>query len=308
MMNGRLITVLVFALVVASAASFAVYHFLASGIKQQPTISTQSKMLVANRDLAVGSLIKDGDLREIAWTGALPAQSINASAEVVGRGVIATIYKDEPIFSQRLAGKGAGAGLASIIPLGKRAVALRINDVVGLAGFVQPGMRVDVLIAGTGPGGGTQAGVLSRTILQNIEVLSSGQKFEKNMEGKPEEAQVVNLLVSPDQAEILSLAGSETKVQLVLRNPMDTEELPTKGTSISRLFGGTAGAAESPAPHTLTEPARPHIVSRRIDPTPAPSAAQPASPRKPDADTIEVFTGNKKSEQQVAPSGEVKGR
>lgn len=303
MMNGRLVTVLVFALVVASAASFAVYHFLASGIKQQPTVSTQSRMLVANRDLEVGSLIKEADLREIAWAGELPARSVNATAEIVGRGVVATIYKDEPIFVQRLAGRGAGAGLAATIPLGKRAVALRVNDVVGLAGFVQPGMRVDVLIAGTGPGGASQSGVLARTVLQNIEVLSAGQKFEKNMEGKPEEAQVVNLLVSPDQAEILSLAGSETKVQLVLRNPMDTEELPTQGTSISRLFGG-AGARDVAAQRPMEEPMRPHIVSRRIDAPPP--ATQPALVRKPEADTIEVFTGSKKSEQQVAP--EVKGR
>jgi pilus assembly protein CpaB len=305
MMNGRLVTVLVFALVVASAASFAVYHFVASGIQQQPTVSTQSKMLVANRDLEVGSLLKEADVREIAWAGDIPAHSVNSTAEIVGRGVVATIYKGEPIFSQRLAGKGAGAGLAATIPLGKRAVALRVNDVVGLAGFVQPGMRVDVLIAGNGPGASnSQSGVLARTILQNIEVLSAGQKFEKNMEGKPEEAQVVNLLVSPDQAEILSLAGSETKVQLVLRNPMDTEELPTKGTSISRLFGGATGALDAAARRPMEVSTRPSNVSRRIDPPPP--ATQPAVPRKPEADTIEVFTGSKKSEQQVAP--EVKGR
>jgi pilus assembly protein CpaB len=300
MMNGRLITVLVFALAVASAASFAVYHFLASGIKQQPTAVSQSKLLVANRDLDVGSLIREGDLREVAWSGDLPGHSINTASEIVGRGVVATIYKDEAIFAQRLASKGAGAGLAATIPLGKRAVALRVNEVVGLAGFVQPGMRVDVLISGNGPGTST-TGVLARTVLQNIEVLSAGQKIEKNLEGKPEEATVVNLLVSPDQAEVLSLAGSETKVQLVLRNPMDTEERPTHGTSISRLFGGVV--ADSPAPLAGAEASRPHIVNRRAETQPAKT---PAAPRKPDVDTIEVFTGSKKTEQQVTPSGEVR--
>jgi len=301
MMNGRLITVLVFALVVASAASFAVYHFLASGIKQ-PTVVTQTKLLVASRDLDAGVLLKDGDLREMPWSGDLPANSVNVASDILGRGVVATIYKDEPIFAPRLAGKGAGAGLAATIPLGKRAVALRVNDVVGLAGFVQPGMRVDVLISGNGAGAGSsQSGVLSRTILQNIEVLSAGQKFEKNLEGKPEEAQVVNLLVTPDQAEVLSLAGSETKVQLVLRNPMDTEELPTKGTSISRLFGGSSGP-DVPARHSLDEPMRPHIVYRKPDPPPSQPPA--AVTRKPETDTIEVFTGTKKSEQQVALSAE----
>jgi pilus assembly protein CpaB len=304
MMNGRLITVLVFALVVASAASFAVYHFLVSGIKQQPTVVAQSKLLVATRDLEVGSLIKEADLREIAWSGDLPAHSINTAAEVVGRGVVATIYKDEAIFAQRLAGKGAGAGLAATIPLGKRAVALRVNDVVGLAGFVQPGMRVDVLIAGNGPNAAT-TGVLARTVLQNIEVLSAGQKFEKNMEGKPEEATVVNLLVSPDQAEVLSLAGSETKVQLVLRNPLDTEELSTHGTSVSRLFGGTGGSSQI-SRVAAEEPARPHIVSRHNPDQPAKAPFLVIA--KPAPEIIEVFTGTKRSEQQLGPSGEARPR
>jgi pilus assembly protein CpaB len=298
MMNGRLVTVLLFALVVASAASFAVYHFLASGMKQ-PTVAGQAKLLVANRDLEVGSLIREGDIREIPWTGDLPAHCLNTASDIVGRGVVATTYKDEPIFAARLAGKGAGAGLAATIPIGKRAVALRVNDVVGLAGFVQPGMRVDVLIAGNGPGAAnSQAGVLARTVLQNIEVLSAGQKFEKNMEGKPEEAQVVNLLVSPDQAEILSLAGSETKVQLVLRNPMDTQELPTQGTSISRLFGQ---AVEAPAllRRVTNELPRPQTLARK-------EAPPAATPKVPDVQIIEIFTGTKRSQQQVQGPAEVR--
>ncbi len=295
MMNGRLITVFVFALVVASTASFAVYHFLSSGMDRSHTVA-QSKLLVAAHDLVIGSLIRDGDLAEIAWSSDLPAHSLSSRAEIVGRGVIATTYKDEPIFELRLAGKGAGAGLAATIPIGKRAVALRVNDVVGLAGFVQPGMHVDVLIAGNTPGASnSQSGVLARTILQNIEVLSAGQKFEKNPEGKPEEAQVVNLLVSPDQAEILSLAGSETKVQLVLRNPMDTQELPTQGTSISRLFGGPVVTMPPMRPRTESSP-RPH---------PAPSViAAPKITAAPPVDTIEVFTGARKSQQAIHSPGE----
>jgi len=300
MMNGRLATVLIFAVVVASAASFAVYHFLLSGIKQQPPALVQTKLLVASHDLDVGTLIKDADLREIAWSGELPAHSLTAQTEIVGRGVIASIYKDEPIFAPRLAGKGAGAGLAATIPVGKRAVALRVNDVVGLAGFVQPGMHVDVLIAGNGPGTSSQSGVLARTALQNIEVLSAGQKLERNAEGKPEEVQVVNLLVTPDQAEILSLAGTETKVQLVLRNPLDTEELPTQGTSISQLFGGPSGAKI--ARQSIEDGSRPHVIARRADPPVSKTATTP--PMKPETNTIEVFNGGKKTEQQVLASPE----
>jgi pilus assembly protein CpaB len=160
------------------------------------------------------------------------------AADAEGRGVIANIYQNEPILERRLASKGAGAGLAATIPMGMRAVALRVNEVVGLAGFVLPGMRVDVLVAGNAPvPEQTRAGTLCRTVLQNIEVLSAGQKIEKNTDGKPESAQVVNLLVTPDQAEILNLASSETKVQLVLRNPLDTKSEVTQGTSVARLFG-----------------------------------------------------------------------
>jgi pilus assembly protein CpaB len=304
-MNARLVTVLVFAVVVASAASFAVFHFLASGLSQQTPAVLRVKLLVASRDLEVGALIKDADLREFAWSGELPSRSLNTRAEIVGRGVITTIYKDEPIFAPKLAGKGAGAGLAATIPLGKRAVALRVNDVVGLAGFVQPGMHVDVLIAGNGPGASnSQSGVLARTILQNLEVLSAGQKLEKNLEGKPEEVQVVNLLVTPDQAEILSLAGTETKVQLVMRNPLDTEENPTQGTSISRLFGGLAGGNQrTPGP---AETRRPHIISRSVD-APARKIAPVVSPM-PDVNRIEIFTGGKRTEQQVGSSSEVPDR
>jgi pilus assembly protein CpaB len=199
----------------------------------------------------------------------------------MGRGAVATIYKNEPIVEGRLAARGAGAGLASTIPMGKRAVALRVNEVIGLAGFVQPGMRVDVLIAGNAPDTRlVRFGTLSRTVLQNIEVLSAGTKIERTVDGKPEEAQVVNLLVTPDQAEVLSLAGSETKVQLVLRNPLDTEELVTHGSSLSSLFGQLAPPPPSEAP-------RVHQV-----------VAQAAAPVKTTR-VIEIFSGLKRIEQPM---------
>jgi pilus assembly protein CpaB len=180
---------------------------------------------------------------------------VKTLADAAGRGVVATIYQNEPILAHRLATKGAGAGLAATIPMGLRAVALRVNEVVGLAGFVLPGMRVDVLMAGTTPSQEqSRTGTQCRTILQNIEVLSAGQKIEKNNDGKPELVQVVNLLVTPDQAEILNLASSETKVQLVLRNPLDTKSEATKGTSIAQLFGASivpAVAHSTPAPRFM---------------------------------------------------------
>ena len=110
-----------------------------------------------------------------------------------------------------------------MIPPGMRAVPVRVNEVVGVAGFVVPGMRIDVLISGSRPNGDQNLGTITRTLLQNLEVLSAGTDFKKDPEGKPVQVQVVNLLVTPEQAELLSLASAQTQIQLVLRNPLDRD-------------------------------------------------------------------------------------
>ena len=162
---------------------------------------------------------------------------------MVGRGVITPIFAKEPIIDSRLAPKGAGGGLAAMIPPGMRAVAVRVNEVVGVAGFVVPGMRVDVLISGNTPGGDSSLGTLTKTLLQNIEVLSAGQDFKKDAEGKPVSVQVVNLLVTPEQAEQLSLASNQTTIQLVLRNPLDHEVAKTPGTALALPVHGRQAAS-----------------------------------------------------------------
>lgn len=279
-MNRRLISVFAFALLVAGLTSFLVYRLIILHVQAPGRPGPTNKLVVAAHELQVGALIHDYDLTQVPWDAPIPDQAVKSPQDAIGRGVIATIYQNEPILDRRLAGKGAGAGLASTIPVGMRAVALRVNEVVGLAGFVLPGMRVDVLIAGNPPGADQNwTGTLCRTVLQNIEVLSAGQKIEKNVEGKPESAQVVNLLVTPDQAETLNLASSETKVQLVLRNPLDTQEHPTRGTSIAGLFGQSV----RPVP----------VLFRPLAPRPV----IPPVHRDPPVATIEVFSGTKKSEQ-----------
>jgi pilus assembly protein CpaB len=167
--------------------------------------------------------------------------------------------------------------------MGMRAVALRVNEVVGLAGFVLPGMRVDVLVAGNVPGSAT---MLCRTVLQNIEVLSAGQKIDKNGEGKPESAQVVNLLVTPAQAETLNLA-SESRVQLVLRNPLDTKSEVTPGISVARMYGFSDAAVRASAPPDTGMPPIPNPP-----PSPKPVAEVPHKPQT----TIDVFHGSKRTE------------
>ncbi len=287
-MNRRLLGVFVFALAVAGLASFAVYRLLISQVRTSPGAPVVTgKLVVASHDLQVGALLHDADVTEISWAGAVPGRALRTRQDALGRGVITPIYSGEPILEKRLAAKGAGAGLASTIPVGMRAVALRVNEVVGLAGFVLPGMRVDVLITGNSPNATSQAAISCRTVLQNIEVLSAGQKLEKSVEGKPESVQVVNLLVAPDQAEILSLASDQTRVQLVLRNPLDTTEKPTAGISLASLFGESVKAAAPPAPNPVFQPR---------------TVVLPRNPQ-PDNTTVEVFSGSKRTEQRIDNPG-----
>ena len=128
-----------------------------------------------------------------------------------------------------------------------RAVAIRVNEIVGVAGFVVPGMRVDVLISGSPPGAAALGGV-TKTLLQNLEVLSAGQNFQKDAEGKPVSVQVVNLLVTPEQAEMLSLASTQTTIQLVLRNPLDNDVAKTTGSAVSQLFYPGGRPPQEPKP------------------------------------------------------------
>ena len=168
----------------------------------------------------------------------VPDGAITKKEDIVNRGVINAVHRDAPFFDGTLAKQGEGAGFATIIPPGMRAFTVRVNEVVGVAGFAVAGMHVDVLVAGTPPGGNQAAGSISRTLLQNVSVLSAGQNYQKDAEGKPVLVQVVNLLVTPAQAEILNLA-TDQRIQLVLRNPADNAITTTTGAATANLFEGT---------------------------------------------------------------------
>jgi pilus assembly protein CpaB len=143
-------------------------------------------------------------------------------------------------------------------------------------------MRVDVLITGNPPGESSN-GTRVKTLLQNIEVLSAGQNFQKDAEGKPVNVGVVNLLVNPDQAEVLSLAGNETRIQLVLRNPLDQKTTETKGTAVGELFGRYSRAPQAAA--------RPRAVA-------APAVPLPAPPPPPAV--VEIISGTKRVQATFA--------
>jgi len=270
-MNRRFVAVLAFAFAVAAIATLLFYRLLAGRLGSAPKPVATTKVLVAAQELTVGTLIKDVDVGERGWLGAPPQNAVLNKENLLGRGVVARIYAGEPFIESRLAAKGAGAGLAAMIPPGMRAVAVRVNEVVGVAGFVVPGMRVDLLISGVPPNAPRNLGTLSRTLLQNIEVLSAGQNIQKDAEGKPISVPVVNLLVTPEQAEILSLASSETRIQLVLRNPLDTQVAKTPGTAVANLFTGqklTLPGSGGGAPRASSRAAPPPPVVEKKPPPP----------------------------------------
>lgn len=285
-MNKRFVSVFVFAVVVAGVASVVLYRLIALrfAVSAKPAVT---QVIGASRKLEVGTLIRDQDVTTINWTGAAPATALLKKEDAIGRGVISEIYPGEPLLEARLAPKGAGAGLAALIPPGMRAVAVRVNDIVGVAGFLVPGSRVDVLISGIPPSGGASAlGTQTKTILQNIEVISAGQNIQKDAEGKPISVPVVNLMVTPEQAEILSLAGTDTRIQLVLRNPLDAGKEKPPGVALSQLFSGAAKPV-APAP-------KPRVVKAEPPAPPPPPPAQPQVVHVPVV--VEVLTGSKKAE------------
>jgi pilus assembly protein CpaB len=278
-MNSRISVVLSLAFLISSAASYLVYR-ISQGKAGSPAPTT-FQIVVAARDLEIGAIVREPDLKIANWTGPAPKGSNAKKAGFLKRGVVSAIYEGEAVTENRLASAGSGGGLAAMIPPGMRACAVKVNEVVGVAGFVIPGMRVDVLITGIPPGVATGTEPAVRTLLQNIEVLSAGGNIDKDKEGKPQQVQVVNLLVTPDQAEILSLAGNETRIQLVLRNPMDTAITQARGTGMAELFGLSK---ERPAARNKGMSA---IEPRPIQPA-NPVIAIPPSPA---VETVDVLNG-----------------
>ena len=290
-MDKRVIGVFVFAAIVALITSGVVYKLLTNRI--QSVRSPARQAYVAARDLGVGAVLAEGDLKLADWTAPLPKTAVMTKEALVERAVVQQMAAGELFTEDRLAPKGGGAGLAAKIPAGMRAIAVKVDDVVGVAGFVLPGMRGDVIALGLKPnasGTSDLYGIRSKTLLQNVEVLSAGQNIEKDPTGKPAPVQVVNLLVTPEQAEMLSLVGTEAKLQLLLRNPLDTAQVDTKGTAQGIVFGDMPGllrGAQNSAP-----------VRRAAAPAP-PRTEMVAVPV-----TMEIISGAKRNDVKVGETME----
>jgi pilus assembly protein CpaB len=235
---------------------------------------------VAAADLQLGAELKSGDLRTIQWpSGNVPEGSFSNPEELVGRGLIMPVVQNEPFLPGKLASKEAGAGLPPVIAPGYRALSVRVNDVVGVAGYVLPGTRVDV-VATVNP---TQqpTDITSKVILTNVLVLAAGTKIERDVEGnKPIAVTVVTLLVNPVEAERLTLASTEGKIQLALRNPMDQTAPQTSGVRPAALMGSGMSA-----------PIR-RVAANN-------SAPRPQEVRPAPIPTVEIIRGDKRAQEAV---------
>jgi pilus assembly protein CpaB len=286
-MDRRFLTVLGISLLFAVIVSSIFYQMSsrAAGRAKNPKKVEMANLVVAATALPVGVQIKPSDVKLInVPRDRRPAGAFEKIEDVVGRPVISNVLLDEPIVPGRLAERGSGFGLSPVIPAGMRAVAVKVNEVVGVAGFLLPGLRVDVLVTVRPPGEG---GARTSTILQNILVVSAGQQIQPDSSGRAVNVPVVTLLVTPEQAEILTLAGSEGRVQLVLRNSADQAVGTPPGRQEMELYGQRRPATPA-QPRT-----RPRPVSRV-----APKAAPAKVVEEPPYEVV-VIRGSQSSVEAV---------
>ena len=275
MNRSRLLFIGFVALALGAFVAFVVYKNLLnqSSSKNEPGVD----VVLAANDLQVGSRLENGDVRMAKVPASVaPPNAFHTASKLIGRGVILPVSKGEFILPGKLAEENAGSGLPSLIPPGMRAVSVRVNEVVAVAGFVVPGTHVDVLLTGN-PGSGNEQ--QTTTVLENVKVIAAGQKLERSASGEPQTTPVITLLVPPDDAQKLTLAAAQGHIQLALRNPVDTkpvETAPTKTNGLYRL------ADTTPKPVVHTKPTKKLVAQ-------APSAP-------PEAYKVEVIRGNKVDE------------
>ena len=289
-LDRRFVTIVVCSLLWGMLVTLVFYR-MASG----PRAPVNDRdLVVAARPLAPGASIAPDSLKLVrVQENLFPKGGYSKAEEVVGRPVISSIMPDEPLVESRLAARGSGFGVAPMIPSGMRAVSVRVNDVAGVAGFVLPGMRVDILATGR-PAGGDDT--YTATVLQNVTVLSAGQTIEADGKSQSMSVPVVTLLVDPAQAESLTLAASEGRIQLVLRNSGDQQVTATGGRQLRDLYAHATRPAPAPA---STPPPAAGSARKPREPSVAPVAvaAPAAKPAKADplVETVILLHGNVKT-------------
>lgn len=194
-----------------------------------------TQIVVAAKDLPVGVTLTADDLTMLDWYSiTLPTGAFTKTDAVLGRPLLYPLAAKQPIVDRNLGVQGAGIGLAGKIPEGMRAIAVRSNEISGVAGFLYPGSHVDCMLTFTPPGGKVPE---TQTVLQNVEVLAAGQTIEPDPQGKPQKVNVVTVLLTPQDSQKLQLASAQGNIQFVLRSGADTVQASLQPTRLDDLFG-----------------------------------------------------------------------
>ena len=260
--RNRTIAVVLMSLTMASVAAFAMYQVVQRLPVREIEVANYH-VVVAAKPLTMGTRLTDHDLKVVAWPSRNPVSGSHADPkEVVLRGLLDSVAENEPLTEDKLAPLEAGAGLSPSIPAGMRAMSVKVNEVVGVAGFVVPGTKVDVLVTLR-----RHEESMTRTVVSNVQVLTAGTRYdqEKAKDGEPIPSTVVTLMVSPEDAEKITLAQTEGQVMLALRNPLDNQQTDTQGIRSAALLGQPA-----PAPVIKVVKAAPRVAAVVQPPVPAP--------------------------------------
>jgi pilus assembly protein CpaB len=259
MKSKRMFLILTLAIAFGLAAGYSTLLFLRD--RTTPFTPAQSReaqqVVLAVGDLSLGTVLTEDNVRMVDWPGeAVPVGFARSPEEVVGRSLIADVQTNEVILASKLADSGL-RGLIPLIEPGMRALSVKVDEVVGVAGFVTPQTRVDVILIMTPPGGRDP---MSKVILQNIQALAAGQQIQKTEQGEPVTVTVVTVLVTPEDAEKLALAANEGRIQMALRNTMDLEAVETNGERSSRLFAGVSRGRPAARTGSTVATARESII------------------------------------------------
>jgi pilus assembly protein CpaB len=283
-MRSRIFAVLALAILAGGGLAYGTYNVISNN-QPGPAVAMETQgVVVAKADLSLGAELKADDLTVVNFPkGQAPDGAFQSVSEVVGRGVISPMVKNEIVLSAKLASKEGGVGLPPVIPEGMRALSVRVNEVIGVAGYVLPNARVDVLA--TASPTDAHADMTTKLILSNVQVVTAGTRLEQDKDkGTPMQVTVVTLLVYPEQAERLALASTEGKIQLALRNPLDQGAPETPGIRPGTLMGLTKAA-----------PVKVASAPRRAGPvTQQASVAAPAP-----VPTVEIIRGDKRTAEVI---------
>ncbi len=291
MNRNRIMVVIGIALLLAVLASVGAYKFLSgqSRVAQQARLQTVG-IVVALVEIPIGSTINPNQVAVSPWPKeAYPKDAIADPKVIVGRVALRDFTRGEPVVESKLVPLGKSTGLLSLkVPPGMRAFSVKVNEVVGVGGFIVPDSRVDVIVT-TSPSGSNQQEKVSKIVLEDIRVLAAGQVIEQK-DNKPVTVNTVTLSLLPEETEKLALASNDGIIQLVMRNFTDNVLVLTGGSNKERLLSSYRNAPLVPAaPSKGTKPRR---ISRKA---PSPATAPPLKKSY----TVEVIKGNKRTDEKV---------